>query len=165
MVVGNLTAATITEKLGSAGGSIIVKTLLDQEVSVTSTDSGLNIQSRGLEAPGALVLTADVTTCVGPVHVINAVLLPALPDGTFVDFGTEEVSEETPEVTGGNGVEVDTGSGETAAPEDPAVPGEGVGNSEGVGQVQRETTSGAASVSRCIAVLAAATASVCAVMA
>lgn len=81
LVPGDLTAAAITDKLGAAGGSIIVQTLLDQEVYVTTTESGLTIQSWGLEGPAALVLTADAMSCVGPIHVVDALLLPDLWDG------------------------------------------------------------------------------------
>lgn len=88
-VPGDLTAAAITDLLGSSGGSVVVKTLLKSDVFVTTTDSGLSIQSRGLEAPGALVVTEDVITCVGPVHVIDKVLLPADAAGATVTFANE----------------------------------------------------------------------------
>lgn len=74
-----------------------------------------------------------MTTCVGPAHVINAVQLPAFPDEPLGNNGTENVPERTLEVTSGSEVEADTGSGETAAPEHPAVADEG--NGGGSGQV------------------------------
>lgn len=165
VVPGDLTAAAIVEELGSAGGSIVIQTLLDQDVYVTTSESGLSIQSRGLKAPGALVLTPDVTTCVGPVHVIDAVLLPALPDGTFTDFGAEDVPQGTAQVTGEPEIAGDPGSGAAAGTEDP--PGaDGISSSsERAGQVQLEDASEAAPVSSCVALLGAACVAALAVMA
>lgn len=102
--------------LGTAGGSVVVKTLLESDVYVSTTDSGLTIQSRGLEAPGALVVTADVMTCAGPVHVIDTVLLAALPDGSgTTKFATESGGEEQQEDPG---MDPENGEGAegTAAP-------------------------------------------------
>lgn len=115
-VPGDLTASAITDMLGTAGGSVVVKTLLESDVFVTTTDSGLSIQSRGLDAPGALVVTPDVITCAGPVHVIDTVLLPALPDGSgTTKFETETTGDVQPE-NGGKDAENGEGAEGSAAP-------------------------------------------------
>lgn len=111
VVPGEFTAAAIRELLGTSGGSVVVKTLLQSDVYVTATDSGLRIQSRGLEAPGALVVTEDVNTCVGPVHVVDQVLLPADAAGATISFVNEpavppkmESEAAGPEAAGPKGV-------------------------------------------------------------
>lgn len=95
VVPGDLTAAAITTALGEGGGSTEVKTLSGGMLFVTTTDAGLYVQSAGLEAPGALVVTPDVVTCPGPVHVIDTVLLPQFPDGTTADLGVAPDGAET----------------------------------------------------------------------
>eukprot|EP00892_Ulva_mutabilis_P008310 jgi/Ulvmu1/5851/UM025_0111.1 len=87
VVPGDLTAATILEAVGEGGGSTLVKSVGGGELFVSTVGDALYVQSGGLEAPGALVATQDVITCAGPVHVIDAVLLPTLPDGSQADLG------------------------------------------------------------------------------
>lgn len=94
VVAGDLTSTAIKAVLGEAGGSTIVPTLLGSDLFVSTVDEGLYVQSRGLEAPGALVVTPDIPTCVGPVHVIDKVLLPADADDMIVMFSGEPAAEE-----------------------------------------------------------------------
>lgn len=92
-VPGDLTADNITTMLGAGGGSIVVQSLLKSDLFITTTDDGLTLQSRGLEAPGALVVTRDAMSCLGPVHVIDTVLLPTFADGSLAEFDMEEEVE------------------------------------------------------------------------
>lgn len=86
-----LTAATITSELGEAGGSIVLQSLLGSDLFVSTDGTAIFVQSPGLEAPGAEVIDPDQITCAGPVHVIDTVLLPAMPDGTVVELGEATV--------------------------------------------------------------------------
>lgn len=86
---GELTSSAIKAVLGEDGGSTIVPTLLGSDLYVTTVDDGLYVQSRGLAAPGALVVASDTITCVGPVHVIDQVLLPADAKAMTVIFASE----------------------------------------------------------------------------
>lgn len=101
VVPGDLTSTAIKAVLGEAGGSTIVPTLLGSDLFVSTVDEGLYVQSRGLEAPGALVVTPDIPTCVGPVHVIDKVLFPADADDMIVMFSGEPAAEFETE-TGGD---------------------------------------------------------------
>lgn len=94
VVAGDFTATAIEALLGEAGGSTIVPTLLGSDLVVSTVDEGLYVQSLGLDAPGALVVTPDILTCVGPVHVINSVLLPADADDMIAIFSDEPGTEE-----------------------------------------------------------------------
>eukprot|EP00892_Ulva_mutabilis_P001136 jgi/Ulvmu1/11022/UM007_0202.1 len=67
-------------------GSISVFSLLGSELFVTTDGTDIFVQSAGIEAPGATVTSPDQTTCVGPVHVIDTVLLPETLDGTVIPF-------------------------------------------------------------------------------
>lgn len=87
IVSQELTAEAIISLLGESGGSVVVPSLLGEDLFVTTDGSGIFVQSRGLEAPGATVTVPDQITCAGPVHVVDAVLLPQMPDGTVVEFG------------------------------------------------------------------------------
>eukprot|EP00892_Ulva_mutabilis_P008313 jgi/Ulvmu1/5854/UM025_0116.1 len=87
VVSGDLTAAAILQLVNEGGGSAQVVTLSGGPLLFTVTGGALYVQSAGLEAPGALVVTPDVITCAGPAHVVDAVLLPALPDGSQADLG------------------------------------------------------------------------------
>lgn len=93
---GDLTSAAIKAVLGEDGGSTIVSTLLGSDLYVTTVDDGLYVQSRGLAAPGALVVAADISSCVGPVHVINKVLLPADAEAMTVIFAGEPAAAPQP---------------------------------------------------------------------
>lgn len=86
IVPAELTAAAIIEALGEGGGSIVVQSLLDSDLFVTTVGDDLYLQSRGLDAPGAEVVVTNVETCAGIVHVIDDVLLPAKADGSEVMF-------------------------------------------------------------------------------
>lgn len=89
IVPGELTSTAIKAVLGEDGGSTIVLSLLGSYLYVTTVDDGLYVQSRGLAAPGALIVAADVITCVGPVHLIDNVLLPAEPQAMAAIFFDE----------------------------------------------------------------------------
>eukprot|EP00892_Ulva_mutabilis_P008312 jgi/Ulvmu1/5853/UM025_0113.1 len=75
VVVGDLTATAILDAVGKGGGSTTVKTLAGGTLIATTVGDKLFVKSAGIAAPGALVVTADVMTCAGPVHVIDTVLL------------------------------------------------------------------------------------------
>lgn len=80
VVVGPLTADTIgTAIAGEDDGAVAITTLLGGELLVTASGTDIFVQSEGLESPGASVVIPDVITCVGPVHVIDTVLLAAAP--------------------------------------------------------------------------------------
>lgn len=87
IVASELTAEAIITLLGENGGSVTVNTLLGSELFVSTDGIDIFVQSAGLEAPGATVTIPDQITCVGPIHVVDTVLLPAMPDGSVVEFG------------------------------------------------------------------------------
>lgn len=96
IISGELSAADITDTVGTGGGSIVVQTFAGSDLQVTTGDGGaVFVQSRGLEAPGALVTATDVPTCGGVVHVIDAVLLPTQLDGSEVAFLTDGMLPST----------------------------------------------------------------------
>lgn len=96
IISGELSAADITDAVGTGGGSIVVQTFAGSDLQVTTGDGGaVFVQSRGLEAPGALVTATDVPTCGGVVHVIDAVLLPTQLDGSEVAFLTDGMLPST----------------------------------------------------------------------
>ena len=101
VVPGDLTSTAIKALLGEAGGSTIVQTLFGSDLHVTTVGDGLYVQSRGIDEPGALVIAADTVTCVGPVHVIDEVLLPQDLDGMTFIFASEAASG--PASDSGNG--------------------------------------------------------------
>lgn len=138
-VPGDFTADNITTTLGSSGGSMVVRTLLQNDLLITTTDDGIAVQSRGLEAPGALVTAPEVMTCLGPVHSINAVLLPAFPDGSQDDFEAERADMPDvvmDDVAGTDGLDMGV---------DGAVPGADEGLSGARETVQVETDGAVAS--------------------
>lgn len=111
VVYGDLTLGAIHTAIVEGFGSAELKTLSGGTLFVSTTDGGLHIQSRGINAPGARVITANTITCPGPVHGINTVLLPTFPNGTTVDFpkpetGVNYTYEDGP-------LESGAGSGET----------------------------------------------------
>lgn len=119
MVVGDLTAAAILETVGAAGGSARVMSLGGGELFVSTVGDDLYVQSAGLKAPGALVVTPDIITCSGPDHVINAVLLPTLPDGSMLEVGERDIALTPEEAVAPE--EEEGGSEETAAGTDSEV--------------------------------------------
>eukprot|EP00892_Ulva_mutabilis_P008315 jgi/Ulvmu1/5856/UM025_0118.1 len=65
---------------------LLVQTIFGGNVLLRPVGDDIFIQSEGTGAPGAALVRSDVLTCAGPVHIVNAVLLTQLPDGTVVDF-------------------------------------------------------------------------------
>ena len=51
-----------------------------------TVDESIFIQSEGITAPGAEVLLLDIMSCAGPIHIIDRVLLPTLPNGSVIDL-------------------------------------------------------------------------------
>lgn len=86
VVAQELTSEAIISLLGENGGSVVVTSVLGSELFVSTDGTSIFVQSPGLEAPGATVTIPDQITCAGPVHVIDTVLLPTMPDGTVVAF-------------------------------------------------------------------------------
>lgn len=146
-VPGDFNADNITTVLGAAGGSIVVETLLKSDLRISTTANGLYVQSRGLEAPGALVVDPDVPTCLGSVHVINAVLLPTFPDGAFADFETGEMIDMS-DIDSMDGVE-EVEESEMVEGDDSAQGAQGVEGARETDLVQTETDGAIASVWGC----------------
>lgn len=86
----SLTSETILEAIEAGGGTAEVITLSGAPLAITTDGESIFIQTGVLPGDGAAVVTPDVLTCAGVVHVIDTVLVPpsvVSPAGSATGMG------------------------------------------------------------------------------
>ena len=86
MVFSDLTDEALDNLFDLYGSYLETDTAVESTILINLIDEAIFIQSEGIAAPGAEVLVLGIPTCAGPIHIIDRVLLPTLPNGSVVDL-------------------------------------------------------------------------------